>query len=255
MHQVCFFPNTGMNPFIPLAGAHILVAGTWPFLPPRSIYRPIVVALVVFCCAVSFNSTDKNAWWGSYLAEYVCGFALHANYFLCLQKLADSSDDPPLQKVKAHFVMLFSSRFQIPTKELPPFSAGESEYVPSRGTFLLARIWTFAWTTSAYATVHNYPLNLWTDDFESPKHQLLRRLPDVSAREWVILFYISIYTWFMPYCLFTAAHSLASVFAVAFGDAPINWRPLFGDIREAYTVQRFFGSVQNRDLYLKGKAF
>lgn len=236
-----------MNPLIPLAGAHILMAGTWPFLPPRSIYRPIVVALLAVCCAVSFNSIDKNAWWGPELAEYVCGFALYANYFLCLRKLVNSSAASPLQKVKAQFVMLFSSRWEIPAKELPAFSAGDSEYVPSRGAFLLARIWTFAWTTSAYAIVHNNPLNLWPDDFASPKHQLLRRLPDISAREWVILFYTSIYTWFMPYCLFTAAHSLASVVAVAFGDAPINWRPLFGDIREAYTVQRFFGSVHIRD--------
>lgn len=232
-----------MNPFVPLAGAHILVAVAWPFLPPRSIFRPMIVALVTICCAVSFKSIDKYTWWGAELAEYVCGFAMYVSYFLCLRKLVSSNVSSPLQKVKAECVMLFSSRGEIPAKDLPAFSARNSEYVPTRRVFLMARLWTFVWTASAFAILQNHPLDLWPDDFESPKHQLLRRLPDISAREWVILFYTSVCAWFMPYCLLTAAHSLASIVAVTFGDAPVNWRPLFGDIREAYTVQRFFGSV------------
>lgn len=234
-----------MNPFLALAGAHILLATAWRCFPPRSVYRPIIVALVVICCFVSFNSIDMNTWWGTELAEYVCGFAMYANYFLCLRKLVTSNTSSPLRNLKAQYEMLFSSRWGIPAKELPNFSAADPEYVPSRRAFLLRRCWTFAWTTSAFAILQSNPLDIWPDDFESPKNQLLRRLPDVSAREWVILFHISISTWFMPYCLFTAAHSLASVVAVAYGDAPIRWRPLFGDIREAYTVQRFFGSVHD----------
>lgn len=229
-----------MNPLVPLAAAHILLVAAWPSLPPRSIYRLIIVALVAVCCVNSFNRINKNTWWGPELAEYVCGFAMNASYFLCLQKLVIPNAPFPLNRIKAG-VMLFSSRWGISAKELPTFSSGDSEFVPPRRAFLLARVWSFAWTASAFAILHNNPLDLWPDDFESPKNQLLRRLPDVSAREWIVLFHISISTWFMPYCLFTAAHSLVSVVAVAFGDAPINWKPLFGDIREAYTLQRFFG--------------
>lgn len=241
-----------MNPLLALFGAHIVLAAGLAFLPPHSIYRPIFVAVVAVCCAISFRSIDKHAWWGEELAEYVCGFAMYASYFLCLRKLVPSNTSSPLQKFKSQIVVLFSSRWGIPAKELPTFSAEDSEYVPSREAFLLSRLWTFAWTVSAFATLHNYPLDIWPDDFQSPKNQLLRRLPEVSAREWIILFYTSFETWFMPFCLFTAAHSLASLIAVAFGDAPINWRPLFGDIREAYTVRRFFGSVHMR-IPAKGK--
>lgn len=233
-----------MNPFLPLACAHILSASAWSCLPHRSILRPIIVALVVVCCGISLNSINLDNWWGTELAEYVCGFAMYANYFICLRRLVvRSKSSSPWGKVKAQCAMLFSSRWGIPSKELPPFSTEDPEYVPARGWFLLARCWNFAWTSSTLAILHNYPLNIELDDFESPKNQLLRRLPDMSAREWVILFYTSSATWLMPYCLFTAAHSLVSVIAVAFGDAPMNWRPLFGDVREAYTVQRFFGSV------------
>lgn len=230
-----------MNPIIPLVGAHVLLVTAWHFLAPRSIYRPIIVAVVVVCCAISFNSIDMNTWWGTEMAEYALGFAMYANYFLCLQKLGIPKAASPLQTLKAQCVMLFNSRCEIPAKELPAFSARDSEYIPSRRAFLLATFQTFAWTTGAFTIVHNNPLNLWPDDFQSPKDQLLRRLPEVSAREWVILFHCTISIFFMPYCLFTAAHSLVSFVAVAFGDAPINWRPLFGDLREAYTVQRFFG--------------
>ena len=236
-----------MNPFVPLAAAHVLVAVTWPFLPPRCIFRPMLVALVTICCAVSLKSIDKYTWWGAELAEYVCGFAMYVSYFLCVRNLVSSNVSSPWRKVKAESVMLFSSRADIAAKDLPAFAAGNPEYVPTSRGFLIARLWTLVWTATAFALLHNYPLDLWPDDFESPKHQILRRLPDVSAREWIILFHTSVCAWFMPYCLFTAAHSLASIVAVTSGDAPINWRPLFGDIREAYTVQRFFGSVHIRE--------
>ncbi|MCJ1464441.1 hypothetical protein MMC07_003054 [Pseudocyphellaria aurata] len=241
-----------MNSVIPLAGAHILVAAAWPHLSPRSIYRPIIVAVVAVCCAISFNSIDMNTWWGTEVAEYALGFAMYVNYFLCLRKLVFVKASTPLQTFKAPCGMLFNSRCEIPAKELPAFSARDSEYFPSRKAFLLTRIRTFAWTTGAFAIVHNIPLNFWTDDFQSPKDQLLRRLPEVSAREWTILFHCTISLYLMPYCLFTAAHSLVSVVAVAFGDAPMHWRPLFGDLREAYTVQRFFGIFWHK---LMRKAF
>lgn len=241
-----------MNPLLALSVAHMVLAAGLAFLPAHSIYRPIFVALVAGCCVTSFHSIDQHTWWGEELAEYVCGFAMYASYSLCLRKLVPSNTSSSLQKFKSQFGMLFSPRWGIPAKELPSFSAEDSELVPSRGAFLSSRLWTFAWTVGAFATLHHYPLDIWPDDFQPPKSQLLRRLPEVSAREWIILFYTCFGNWFMPFCLFTAAHSLASLIAVAFGDAPINWRPLFGDIREAYTVQGFFGSVHMR-VPAKGK--
>lgn len=234
-----------MNPFLPLIAAHLVAISTWPFLSAQSPYRAVVLATVVVCCTVSFQSIDKNTWWGVDFAEYVFGFAIYISYFFCLRKLVIPNGYSLPERFKMAATVLFSSRIDVPAQSLPPFRSGDAQYVPSRREFLLKRSWTFAWTISAFSLLHAYPLILWPDDFESPKHHLLRRLPDVSAREWIITLHMSFCSWFQPYYLFTATHSLASVIAVVYGDSPANWRPLFGNLGEAYTVQRFHGSVDH----------
>lgn len=114
---------------------------------------------------------------------------------------------------------------------------------PFEFMFLLNRSFVLAWTMSVFILLRSYPLSLWPDDFESPKDRVFRRFFEVSSREWIILFYLSFGCWLEPYCLLNSAHSLASIIAVTCGDEPKNWRPLFGDIADAYTVGRFFGSV------------
>lgn len=237
-----------MNPFLPLIVAHLLVVLSWPFLSAQSSYRPVIVAIVIACCTSSFQSIDKNTWWGVDFAEYVFGFAIYVSYFFCLQKKVIPHEYPLLRRLKMAMSLVFSSRIDVPTKALPPFRSEDSEYIPSKREFLRERSWTFAWAISAFSLLYAYPLVLWHDDFESPRHQLFRRLMHVSAREWIIVLHTSFYSWFQPYHLFTAAHSLASMVAVACGDSPVHWRPLFGRIGEAYTVQRFHGLVNQLPL-------
>lgn len=230
-----------MNPSIPLLGAHLLPLITYPFLANRKNFRLGILALVVLCCVISLQSIDKQAWWGIDLAQYTCGFMLNTNYFLFLRKRATSQGQSRLKSFTEVQTALFNSRSGIAVKDLPSFRRGELAYVPSKGEFLIQRSWTFAWTASAFVFAHSHPLALWQDDFASPKDQLLRRILNASLREWIILIHTAFQIWFKPYCLLNSAHSFASIIAIALGDSPALWRPLFGDIREAYTLQRFFG--------------
>lgn len=233
-----------MNPFLPLLGAHLLPLITYPFLANRTIFRLGILALVILCCVISLKSIDKQAWWGIDSAQYTCGFMLNTNYFLFLRKGVSSSSQAQKSRLESFTEVqtaLFNSRGSIPVKDLPSFRRGESAYVPSKKEFLIQRSWTFAWTASAFLVAHSHPLALWHDDFASPKDQVLRRIFHVSLREWIILIHTAFQIWFKPYCLLNAAHCFSSVIAIALGDSPAHWRPLFGDIREAYTLRRFFG--------------
>lgn len=233
-----------MNPFLPLLGAHLLPLITYPFLANRTIFRLGILALVVLGCVISLKSIDKQAWWGIDFAQYTCGFMLNTNYFLFLRKGTASSSRGQKSRLESFTEVqtaLFNSRGGIAVKDLPSFRRGEPAYVPSKKDFLIRRGWTFVWTASAFVFAHSHPLVLWHDDFASPKDQLFRRIFDVSLRESIILIHTAFQIWFKPYCLLDSAHSFASIIAIALGDSPAHWRPLFGDIREAYTLQRFFG--------------
>ncbi len=233
-----------MNPLLSLLGAHLLSVIIYPFASDHHLIRPGIFVLITLCCAISITSTDKNTWWGIDLAQYACGFVMNSSYVIFLQNKMPSRGDSRLQSFKKGCMTLFSSRDGYEGKDLPAFRRGEPGYVPSKKEFLIGRSWTFAWTTAFFIFIQTHPLSLSRDDFASPNDSLLRRLLNVSPREWVILAHTTFSIWFLPYCLLTSAHSLAAILAVNLGGAPIGWRPLFGDIREAYTVQRFFGSVK-----------
>lgn len=233
-----------MNLFLHLLGVHLLPLIAYPFIANNTIFRLGLLVVVVLCCINSLKSIDKQAWWGIGLAQYTCGFMLNTNYFLFLRKGANSYSQGQKSRLDSFTdvqTALFNCRGDIAVKDLPSFRKREPAYGPPRKDFLIQRGWTFAWRASALVFAHSHPLVVWHDDFASPKDRLLRRIFVVSLREWVILIHTAFQIWFKPYCLLNSAHSFASVVAIALGDSPAHWRPLFEDIREAYTLQRFFG--------------
>lgn len=249
-----------MNVFTPLVISHLIGAVGAAFLPATSSYRHAVSGIILMNCIVSLQLVDVRAWWGLQYAEYVFGYFLCANNFLCLRKIAPQRGATTAERLRFGFVALFHSRRDIPAKNLPRFSRNNPNYTPPRSKFLLSRVWALTWTMGVLALLQRYPLSLWSDDFETPKTRILRRILDVSPREWIILLYISFESWLNSYCTLDASHSLASIIAVACGDEPKNWKPLFGSIKDAYTVQRFFRSAASPPLssvialYMKPKS-
>lgn len=233
-----------MHPIIPLLASHI-IAPTAALFPPSSSLRPLMVIIILINCAISLGSIDPNTWGSEQLALYVCGFGLYSNYLVNIRKLTPPPDSSRVQAFWWALQHCFNPRIGIAIEDLPSFRIGDPQYVPSTATFLVQRIWTFAWTVGGYLLLRRQHFVYYLQDFQSPKDRLVRRLADVSLREWMILLYAAFTGWFRPYCIITAVHSFSSVLAVACGDAPRNWRPLFGDIREAYSVQRFFGCVES----------
>lgn len=240
MGNLLTFSNQAMHPFLSVLITHVIIS-IIALLPASSPGRRWGVLAIWISCAISLGSIDYQQWWSQEFALYVCGVGLYSSYLINMRKLAASPHKSRVQKLTWAWGRCFDPRSGIAMADLPPFRVGDSEYVPSTATFLMQRIWTLAWTVGGYVFCCRHPMDLYLSDFQSPKNHIIRRLADMSAREWRVLLHTAFTGWFVPYCLLTAVHSFSSVVAVACGDAPGDWRPLFGDLREAYTVQRFFG--------------
>jgi len=88
--------------------------------------------------------------------------------------------------------------------------------------------------------MNKYQLYIYDSDFTSVPDGFLHRLGDVSPTEWVIRIYMTIVGKGAPYLALRAGHSLVSVLAITAGDSPERYPPLFGSIKEAYRVRRFY---------------
>ena len=71
---------------------------------------------------------------------------------------------------------------------------------------------------------------------------LLTRLPDVGVQELVMRVAVTVAVWGTVYCLLTFGHAVLGVMCVATGLSGVEmWRPVFGEVREAWSVRRFWG--------------
>ena len=88
--------------------------------------------------------------------------------------------------------------------------------------------------------VRYYPLNTVPEDFYEVPDGFLHRVQDLGAREMTVRIYTSVTAIAIPALTLRLIHGLASILAVLCGDVPARWPPLFGSIRDAYTVRRFW---------------
>jgi len=133
-------------------------------------------------------------------------------------------------------------------RNLPAFSKMDPHYVPSRRSFIIQRIAT---GLILYATLRVYPLieakiyvaNLRDGDYSEYKESIIRRIGEVSMHELFVRAWLPLPFFFTAWCRHQYFHSLVSVPAVALGDEPRRWPPLYGDVRDAYSLRQFWGYV------------
>ncbi|CRK12498.1 hypothetical protein BN1723_009745, partial [Verticillium longisporum] len=94
------------------------------------------------------------------------------------------------------------------------------------------------------------------DDFAPAKEVFFRRLllpgrgPPPDAHEVAVRLWMTFETTWAAYSFYTIWHSLASAAAVTAGlDRPHEWPPLFGDIRQAYSLRRYWVKFFDRLIY------
>lgn len=220
------------------AVAHFLLFVGLGYVAPASHVRKFLLLLIIACCLVSVRS-PVAAWFPANIGhDYVIGFIFHASHYLCLARLAPSPKSTSSQKRAWSFNQLFEARWGI--AYIPPFKEGSPEYVPSRSTLFISRLWDFTWTSGLIWFIILFPLNTDPVDFSGVPNGYLHRISEMQPREIVIRHYLFFSGIGSAYLVLRAAHSLITCIALAFGDSPKGWPPLFGSLGDAYTVRRWY---------------
>ncbi|KAL2755524.1 hypothetical protein ACRALDRAFT_2027258 [Sodiomyces alcalophilus JCM 7366] len=99
------------------------------------------------------------------------------------------------------------------------------------------------------------------EDYAPGKEVLFRRLPSMTAsqffRECLIRTQMVFEAFWSAYAVYTSGHAVFSVICVGIGlDEPHEWPPMFGHVRESYSIRRFWVKYFDRLIYrtLKGYA-
>ena len=223
---------------LPFALAHVLMGYGMVYVRPSSYWRPIIVFLILVCCHIANSSSVAALVPGAIGHEYIVGFVIHASNFICVHQLHPPAQSTITQKNNFAANQVFNGRWNI--AYIPPFCSKDKAYVPSRQSLFLHRLWDLVWTSSIICVLQTYRLNITEEDIVDGPNSILRRLDDVTAREWVIRVYMLIWGNGIPYCSLRAAHSLLSCLSLVCGDTPERWPPLFGSLADAYTVRRYY---------------
>ena len=213
--------------------SHALAGFAMVHLDAHSEQRYFILLLIIFCCFNAVQSPLIQSIPGLIGLEYTLGFAFHATNFLCLARLAA----PKAQSFQSRYLwvinQLFDPRWSL--QGTPRF-----ENVPSRPLFLVRRVFDIIWLGAVLYLHSLWRLRIQSQDLLDTPDGFLTRLLTLSSREAVIRIYVYLVATFIPYCTLRLGHCLASVLAVASGDDPARWPPLFGNLQDAYTLRNFY---------------
>ena len=210
---------------------------------PSSIQRPCILLAITACSLLSVRSPMWGRLFGGanvIAFEYIIGFIFHSSHWLCLVQLSPPPDMKSTGKKKARwaFNQVFNGRWGI--AYLPPFDRKDPQYTPSRPKLFLQRLWDLLWTIGLIYLLDRYQLNIEPEDFLTDDPHVLLRLFQITPRELIIRCYMFVHGYGLAYLALRAAHSLGSCLALAWGDSPERWPPLFGSLQEAVTVRRWY---------------
>ena len=158
-----------------------------------------------------------------------------------------ASRDTVWDRLRFSYRAIFSSR-NIGTsdevKNVPPFSAEDSKYVPSRRRYLLqkAAIFLVCYMILDLATSQPQQPGVNAVNFSARKVPVFSRLSTVSTPDLVVRLATTIGLWISLYCVIQAGYSFYAFVGVALHiDEPKSWPPPFGSLKEAYSIRRFWG--------------
>lgn len=208
------------------------------WLPKNSLLRPILMVFIAASCWKANRSPLLRYVPGAVGNDYIIGTILGLSYQLCLAKCTPPPGKRGLRKFLWGLNRSISPRWD--TVHIPPFSEKDKSYVPSRGKLILSRLWEFAWLSALIQfSVKSQPISIpqyiYSGEQSWNPFQLLAR-----REEFLLRLHLGFLCIFIPAAALWAAHSLLTCIWLLCGDSPTSWPPLFGPIRTAYTMRRFY---------------
>jgi hypothetical protein len=176
------------------------------------------------------------------------GVVLYANYFLCVLNSAPPKQARGWNRARWAYGLISYPRgvgtsWQI--RNIATFSRTSPSWVPPRRHFVFSRMFKFL---CLYALSRLYRrckrlIPFQHDDFAPYKVHFFRRIGDVTTHEIAVRLYFPANTFLPFYFGHGAMHCLISSIAVALGDSPAGWPPLYGDVRDGYSLRGFWGQA------------
>ena len=231
--------------------AHLTAAFAWAFVPPSRLMRyPFVLIQLVFVHRAIIGSRAIGNF-GNQISTYLCGYALYSHYYFIVNRETEPPANSSLERLSNLGTFLFSPRRNLPARRIPSFSSSDPNYVPSRRAFLFAGIGRVF--IGLIVIRYEAYFNLYThaSDYGPPHDRLLSRLlpffhqnsdDKITVLECILRAHTSLTILLFEYNLHNIFYTSASILGVGLlGHSPSQWPPIYGPLKEAYTVRRFYG--------------
>ena len=235
-----------IDTIIPFLFSKAIACFTLAYTCPNSPLRLLAIILIAACSWISAQSTVAGKFPGVIGPEYILGWTIQANNWLNLSRLSyhqpSKSFEKPYARLRWAFYQIFDTRWGVDPSLIPHFDKHRPQWIPSRGLFLLWKIWNMVWTGfTIYASSLYEPLGM-LDLLDVPSGFLLR-LPEVTIREMLLRVYVTLYSIGMAYMSLVFMHSIAGFVAVSAGDDPAHWPPLHGSPWSITSMREFYKYV------------
>lgn len=184
---------------------------------------------------------------------------MHMGCILFVQRYTPPSGYADTWDWRSGYKMLFNVRWLGTARQVADISRPYN----SRSAFIRNRVISLV-TLYGIDRLHEYAFDymhpeLFLDDFVPLKETFFRRLllSAVSAgidrptfRETSIRIAVTVRSTWQPYSTLTSCHDIFAIGFVGSGiDEPEDWPPFFGNLKDAYTVTRFWNKFWHKALY------
>ena len=167
----------------------------------------------------------------------------NANLGLASRKALEQGPNPPTVWSRLRWGLFATTAWRAPStpwevKNVPPFDIHEPTRVPTRARFLADSMMTLVLCLVIIDVISLAPKS----DVSWQKHVLFARLSEISVEEIAARVFILSVGWVSIYCMIQAFYCSVAILAVATNVTTVNlWPPIFGSIKECYSIRQFWG--------------
>ena len=265
-----------LHPAIPFILTTALLVLTLGFTKARSTYRPALLPLLAILVIYSSRTTDRasspqtNPMISCLLGGATGGLVLHFIDHALLSAWGFEEQGPtssagglrPIspvsvdhgdtmgatttRRLSAGLAETFrlrgvGTRWKV--KNVPPFRGGSPGYVPPKRAFLASLLWRLAVYVAVLDLVSLAPPpDSSSVDFAPTRVPLFARWAEVDGPELLTRTAAVLGHWGTMYCMIQMWYSAFAVLALLAGVTDVDvWRPLFGELRDCWSVRNFWG--------------